>query len=259
MRFANVPNWSHEPQDAVCVNETGTAGAVLDGLAGHPGAEVAAQLSVMVCADRFAGAGRPGWALETFHACRDAVSAARADGPAEHADMAAAAVIAALSCDGHWDVAWAGDCRAYLLTAGRARMVSADHDLLYHQAQTGRLTDAAADSIRLRLADCDTASDAFRAAGAVGKRAFKRQHEMYADVASGTVGHVRVPAESGQVLMLCSDGVHGNLLHRDMTRLMLDTAPDELAGVLVDASQARALAGIGKAHPDDITCAVLTA
>lgn len=252
---AAVPNWVHVPQDAHVLRGDLDAVCVIDGLGGHPGSEHAAHAAAA------AVAGCPDaehWPHAALQAAQQAVLAARAAAPPEHRTMTCAALAARRTDDGV-QVAWSGDCRlhgAWTTDAGHAwlRILTDDHDFL---SQQGRIAPDSRQALRLRLMDAQTASDAFRIGGSIGKKAFKKAHLMWAELASGPISVATVAVPDGATLIASTDGVHDNVTAARMRELCATCPPDQLADELVGAAEHVAREGVGRGHVDDITCAVI--
>jgi serine/threonine protein phosphatase PrpC len=255
----NIPNWVHSSEDAFFLNDQAGVGAVFDGLAAHGHSDIASALAAEHLAGQLPKADeKSGWAMRAVESCRDALNQARKTMDLPYRNMTATAVIAWLRPDGMFEVAWCGDSRAYLIHADTLIQLTHDHDFIYEQLAKNLIEPRKADFIRFALGDVETKSDAYRAAGPLGKKAFNRKHLMCSDLASGPVGFMVREIHENDTLILCTDGVHDNLTRTQMQAIASTGAcSDGLAQAFASAAETRARAAEGSAHPDDITCVTL--
>jgi protein phosphatase len=199
------------PGTAAQARAQGWLFAVADGVGGHAQGEVASQLAIetMTAGFREAIAGEPHAALlqRLVQAANLHVyEAGRAASPGGVA-MATTVVACALRYD-RVTIAHVGDSRCYLVRRGHASLLTRDHTLVNDQVRLGILTaKEAASSERRHLLSRSLGADMF--------------------VAVDTSDHQILP---GDVLVLCSDGLHG----------ALDTA--EIGSVVARASDLRGAA-----------------
>lgn len=166
--------------------------AVADGMGGHRGGDVAAQMVV----DRLralTAAGQPPGPAALLAALGAAHTDIRRYNEASQAD-AGATVVAALIVDDVAHIAWAGDSRAYRWRDGALDRVTRDHSLVQELVDAGLLTEQAAD--RHPQAHIVT-----RALG------------VHDDPRLETVTTMLAP---GDRLLLCSDGLSHSLEPADM-------------------------------------------
>lgn len=174
--------------------------AVVDGMGGHSGGDLAAQAVV----DALRRSVPP---LTGVSVC-DALQAANATIDARNRrlrlDAGATAVTALLTADG-LAIAWAGDSRAYRLHDGRAEQLTHDHSVVQELVDAGLITPAQA----------ETHPHANMVTRAVGVR-------------SAVLLDRRVVPAQGRFL-LCSDGLSRSLRDGDVnTELPLDRLADAL-------------------------------
>ena len=111
-----------------------------------------------------------------------------------------------------------GDCRAYLIRAGEVYQVTRDHSFVAEQVSAGILN--AEDAKRHPLRHLVT-------------RAVSGNATINVDTWD-------VQAQSGDRVLLCSDGVHGLLTDEELSGIALkDAAIETIAQELVDAAKAR--------------------
>lgn len=206
-------------EDALlCAPERGLF-AVIDGMGGEAGGEIAAALALEALQEvpdrrRVEGAAALTRAL---HDARARVLDHARRHP-EHRGLGAVAVAARLDDDGRaLTVAHAGDCRALLVSGGRVHALTVDHV----EAQPGRQK------------------------GAVSRDLGR------ADLPADWVEIRRVPVQRGDLLVLCSDGLHGPVPEEELRAALLQaqreqTPPEDLTARLI----ALALAHGG---PDNVT------
>ncbi|MBK6467956.1 MAG: serine/threonine-protein phosphatase [Rhodobacter sp.] len=169
-------------EDAILADPSGILWAVADGMGGHEGGAIAADLVVDSLA-AISDEASPAEALE------DAIEAANARvrqaARQRGAQTMGATVVALFIAQGIAHVAWAGDSRAYLLRGRRLRMVTHDHTVVQDMVDRGQLDKAAAEGH-------PEAHIITRAVGAADEI---------------EVDHAAVPLLTGDRLILCSDGL----------------------------------------------------
>jgi len=172
---------------------------VADGMGGHEAGEVASRVVV----DHVASAVERGETLEAaVHSAHLAVLEAVEAG--EGRSGMGSTVVAAKFLDGDFEVAWAGDSRAY--QAGRElRRITRDHSLVQEMVDSGNLSEGEARNHPER-------SLITRALGMPG------MDELEVASVTGRLG-------SGERLLLCSDGLTEELDDPAIKRL-LDANPD---------------------------------
>lgn len=187
-------------EDAILTDPDGRLWAVADGMGGYGHGEVASDL-VIDCLETIPDEADPGRAL----ADRLVEANARVlKTAAERGFGQMGATVVALIVDraiAH--VAWAGDCRAYLLRNGRLRLLTRDHSLVQSLVDRGELT---AD-------EAENHPEAHIVTRAVGG-----DDELQAD-------RVDFPLIDGDRLMLCSDGLP-RCVYESTIEQVLAAAPD---------------------------------
>ncbi|MEX0890778.1 MAG: PP2C family serine/threonine-protein phosphatase [Gemmatimonadota bacterium] len=213
-------------EDALLVRPEHGILAVADGMGGHPAGEVAAALAVRALVDAFPRRPSPRMLPATLlHTLRGAVAAAnRAMEIHATLDPATAGMgttltaLAFLPGGAAAALAHVGDSRAYLLRAGRLAQLTEDHTWVQEQVAAGVLTPAAA-----------------------------RRHARAATLTSA-LGEVDGPERldarllepvTGDVYLLCSDGLSGMLEDHRLAELMrANPAPAAAAAALIEAGNA---------------------
>ena len=126
-------------------------------------------------------------------------------------------------------LAHVGDSRAYVLRAGQLRQLTDDHSLVGELIRRGALTPAEAERHPQR---------------SVITRALGADERVDVDV-------LRVPVESGDLILLCSDGLTGMVGDAELARILRGGGElDQLAQQLVTA-------GNRAGGEDNITCVLL--
>lgn len=198
--------------------------AVADGVGGKRAGEHASALAIDVLRREVqAASDDPEFELRiALDAANGAVRAAATD---QSLKGMATTVVAALVTPAGVTVAHAGDSRAYLLRAGRLELLTRDHSLVGSLVADGRLEPVAARRHPMR---------------SVILRAVGLDEAVRADVST-------VEARSGDVLLLCSDGLSDHLAPKEFERLA--AAEHELDHMVEHLAAAARRAGGG----DDIT------
>jgi len=196
-------------EDALHVNDTAGLLVVADGMGGHAAGEVASGIVVETVEAEVVGKGC---------SLADAIFAAnRAVLEAVHAGRGAAGMgttcVACRVHGHHLEVAWVGDSRCYHLRGGELRLLTRDHSYVQTLVDAGMLdpSEAATHPERHVLARC------------VGSKALEH----------GDIEIHTVPIEPGDRVLLCSDGLTGELEDGRIGEI--------LTGHRADASAARDL------------------
>ncbi len=219
-------------EDSYLVNEGLGLFVVADGMGGHAGGETASKLAVAAIERELKGAAEqpenpftsaaPLRETPLADALREAVEGACAD--VFHAAKATPAldgmgttVVALLIFDQGAIVGHVGDSRVYLVRAERVLQLTEDHSLVNEQVQAGLLTPEQARVSRY-------------------KNIITRSVGFEEDVLVDVMG---VATETGDTLVLCSDGL-ANLVEPDEIGETVRTAAiGEVAQRLVDLANAR--------------------
>lgn len=191
---------------------------VADGIGGHAYGDVA---SASV-ADAFAPlAGRSGLGLadveEALARARAAVAAATPVGhgaPEPGATMVCAVHTVLAGCD-YWLIAHVGDSRAYVWSADGLEQITRDHSVVQELIDTGRL-------------------NADEAATHPQRHVITR---AISTLSNGEADFSLVPVRYGQRLLLCSDGLTGEVSERALAMLLAHAeAPEQAANDLIEAA-----------------------
>ncbi len=193
-------------QDAILADDGLGLWLVADGMGGHAGGARASEIARDTVREKFAaGAGLRDAVLEAHHAIR----AAQREQP-DYADMGTTIVAVVERGDGY-EICWVGDSRAYRFSVQNAELelLTRDHNVAGMLVAAGALSadEAARHPQRHVLTDC---------LGLTG------EHEP-------RVGTLEDRWQAGEWLLLCSDGLTGELDDREIARIL--GSSDSLATV----------------------------
>lgn len=206
-----------ENQDSVLVIDLeavpGCVLLVADGMGGHPDGRLAADIATAAAADTLEQAPDPAAALVEAVAAANRAIGERAV-PDERGRSLGTTLVAAVVSGGRASVANVGDSRAYLVRGAVATQLSVDHSWVAEQVRARILTE----------------DEALR-------------HPRRSRVTRALLGApvepdlFEVSLRTGDVLLLCSDGLWESLPASRIAELLGGDAPlDELVGALVDAA-----------------------
>lgn len=214
---------------------------VCDGMGGHSAGEIAAGIAAQTVAEFFEGCHRDPegtWPFKPDRGQNDdegrlgvAMRLANrriresAEQDAKRKNMGTTGVIGWMTPTDTF-IGWAGDSRAYLFRQGKLSQVTDDHSLIGEMIRAGKLSPAEAESFQYKN---------------VITKALGPSEVVKPEVK-------RLEMESGDLLFLCCDGVHG-MLKDDEIEAILAASPDLAASAqaIVDAANANGGA-------DNITC-----
>jgi protein phosphatase len=213
-------------EDAILADPAGILWAVADGMGGHEGGAIAADLVVDTLAT-IADDAPPAEALED--AIERANDRIRSAAGSLGARTMGATVVALFISQGIAHVAWAGDSRAYLLRGERLRMLTHDHTVVQAMVDRGELG----------LTEAEGHPEAHIITRAVGAA-----DEIEVDYAA-------VPLVAGDRLLLCSDGLPRCVYAQDIEAILVQPEPAETT---CQALLRRALA---EGAPDNVSVVVV--
>ena len=215
-----------ENQDAYCtiippVAPPGVAGvlAVADGMGGHQGGATASRIAVETLVELFTENDSDPDATITGSSNSDRVSGAIRLGNARVREMASSPQLAGMgttmtvvSLEGRTlSVGHVGDSRAYLVRDGKTVQLTRDHSWVAEQVASGYMTAEEAESDRRR---------------SVLTRAVGIEENV-------TVDQSDVDIEAGDLIVLCSDGLHGRVSDSEIAQVASTNSPDRAAQALV--------------------------
>ncbi|MEA9986104.1 PP2C family protein-serine/threonine phosphatase [Subtercola sp. RTI3] len=181
---------------------------VADGMGGHQAGEVASALAVDAFASLAGSASVTPTELRlAFDRARSAILAIASTGPRTAGTTVSGVALASNEGAAYWLVFNLGDSRTYRLNDGVLEQISVDHSVVQELVDEGELDRAAA-------------------AAHPGRNIITR--------ALGGGGDSRpdywlVPVEPGDRIMICSDGVSGELEDDAVTRILLAEADPQAA------------------------------
>ncbi len=211
---------------------------VADGMGGHYGGDQASTVASRVTADHvlqnillpFLRDQLPAAAAEIEKLFCEAVLAAHdAVRDPDPARKGGTTLTAALIIGQELFLAHVGDSRAYLLANGQLELLTRDHSLVQRLVDTGQLTDQEAQEYQYRN---------------VLLRALGQEDDLIVDTRI-------VPLSSHGRVLLCSDGLCGQISHQDLHTILDQRLPP--APVTEDLIAAALAAG----GPDNITAVVV--
>ena len=170
-------------------------GVLADGMGGHEGGDVASRI-VVNCVVEQVRQGRP--MAEAFVMAHHAVLGAAKNGEGK-TGMGSTALALRQNCNS-FEVVWVGDSRAYLWDDGELLQITKDHSLVQQMVDQGSLTEAEA---RVHP-----------------QRNFITQAIGMSELERMEVGRVQGSLYRGQQMLLCSDGLSG------------EVSPSEICAVL---------------------------
>ncbi len=203
--------------------EKGHLLVVCDGMGGHTAGEVASRLAVQAILAHYYQSDDQDRAASLEYAFFEANRSIYEDGGGAMGTTG----VAALFFQGVLYVANVGDSRAYLVREGHIDQISRDHSLVAEQVVAGILTPEQARHSNYRN----------MITRALGYRA-----EVQVDVFS-------LPLQTGDVIVLSSDGLHGLVEDDEIGQVVSTRAPEEAVQYLITMANERG--GI-----DNITAAI---
>jgi len=199
--------------------------ALADGMGGHAAGEVASQMAIDRLTEEYFAAGPDALAPDELEGAlvaatqkANAAIFARSEREPDKAGMGTTLTTLALaSAERVYRVAHVGDSRAYRLRADTLVQLTTDHTWVQQQIQLGHLSPGLAR--RHPFANIVT-------------RALGIKDEIDVDVVRGEL-------QSGDVFLLCSDGLTGMVTDGAIAEILAGaTSPEQAAGALVDAANA---------------------
>jgi len=233
VRYFQISNTGHvrsSNQDCVLADEAQGLWVVADGMGGHTGGAEASRLACDAVKDGV----RHGMPLsDAFEVAHSRVRTAQEENNELH-DMGTTLVAVQEGKNGSYELAWVGDSRIYRCNFehGKFECLTRDHNVAGRLVQTGRITEdqARAHPQRHVLTDC------------IGQRE-----------GLPTIESTRLDWRAGDRLLLCTDGLNGELSDTEMARWLGEvSSPRAVAEKLAD----RALEAGGR---DNVSLIVLDA
>ncbi|HHY49400.1 MAG TPA: Stp1/IreP family PP2C-type Ser/Thr phosphatase, partial [Alphaproteobacteria bacterium] len=195
------------------VERLGELLVVCDGMGGHAAGEVASHMGV----ETIIAAYYDDPTDDRPHALKQAFEEANARIHAEGRGSMGTTGVAALVYHDALHVANVGDSRGYLIRGGELRQVTRDHSLVSEQVAAGVITAEQARSLYYRN---------------VITRALGYQPEVAVDL-------FRMPLQPGDVVVLCSDGLHGLVTDEEIRQIASSEPLEAAVDHLVDLANER--------------------
>lgn len=213
-------------EDNYLINEELNLYVVADGMGGHAGGEYASAIAVNTVEEvvtnlesRPAGSDEDDPVALAQQQIGQAIRLAgrrifeKAKEQPEYHGMGTTVVVLYLR-DGNAYVAHVGDSRVYLQREGRIRQITEDHSLIAEKIRHGLITPEEAKNHKMRN---------------VITRSLGYQEDVEVDISCRAV-------QSGDIFLLCSDGLSGLVDDEEMDAQLKQTGPQESARTLVELS-----------------------
>lgn len=193
--LTHVGNVRQHNEDAYCIDTEHNFGVLADGMGGHEGGEIASRIVVeCVCAEIRAGRPMADALIQAHHAVRKAAD--RGEGKP---GMGSTALALKLDHE-NFEIVWVGDSRAYLWDGAALTQITKDHSLVQALVDDGSITLAEA---RLHP-----------------QRNYITQAIGMSDLQTMQVGRVQGRLYQGQQLLLCSDGLSGEVSDAEIAEIL---------------------------------------
>jgi serine/threonine protein phosphatase PrpC len=219
---------ANEDHCATFVAEDCVGLVVADGVSSYSGGDTASRLAVQVAVENFRDSATslalPKRLYRAVQQANIAVHDLALAVPEFHG-MATTLTAVALA-PGELHAAHVGDCRLYLLRGGKLRQLTKDHTVAAGRMRMGVLSKA-------------------RARQHPGRSTLTRSlgRELIA-----RVDQLSAPLEDGDLVVVCSDGIHGVLDDSEIQRLSQARSAEFVCQALLEAAHQRG-------SPDDVTAA----
>ncbi|MFN8587413.1 MAG: Stp1/IreP family PP2C-type Ser/Thr phosphatase [Candidatus Eisenbacteria bacterium] len=217
-------------EDAAEYARRGALLVVADGMGGANAGEVASHLAATTVVESY----RADTGNDPAHALRIAIETANARvhaqsvANAEQRGMGTTCTAVVVRGTKLW-IGHVGDSRAYLVRQGETHRLTSDHSLVAELVERGHLTEQEAKHDPRR-------NVVTRSVGALA--------EVQVDA-----GAVEEPLLPGDRIVICSDGLHGQVSDSEIAMLVGESEPDEACRGLIDLANERG-------GPDNITAIV---
>jgi PPM family protein phosphatase len=186
---------------------------VCDGMGGHAAGEVASKIGVETILSIYYGEASE----DRAHVLEQAFEQANEQIYARGNGSMGTTGVAALLLHDALHIANVGDSRAYLIRDGEIRQISRDHSFVGDQVAAGLITADQARSSPHRN---------------VITRALGYQSGV-------TVDLFRWPLQIDDIIVLCSDGLHGLVTDAEIARIAGEATPDDAVHQLIDLANSR--------------------
>jgi len=221
----------YEPDQDDHFQRKGRLTIVADGMGGMAGGYAASRIAVEEIMDQYTGhpAEDPREALKySIEEANAAIQRRQAEDPS-YKGMGTTATAMVLK-DGYAYFAQVGDSRAYLIRQGAPIQLTEDQTKVRRMLDEGILTEE----------EAEDHPDAHILSQAVG-------HKESVDV---DISIAPLETQPGDKLLLCSDGLHGQVSDQEMADIISSNEPNEACRILVDLANQRG-------GPDNITVQII--
>src|SRR5947209_8518094 len=217
------------PKDPQVMAKKGALFIVADGMGGHAAGEVASEIAVDTVSNVYYQDDSDDVAYSLLHAIKraNALIHQRAAENMLRSGMGTTCVAALLRGNAAY-IANVGDSRAYLIRQGQVKQISLDHSWVAEQVRAGLLTEEQARTHAQRN---------------VITRSLGTQPDVEVDV-------FRELIQSGDTLVLCTDGLSGLISDEELMRIVEQSVPQESVYHLVERANENG-------GPDNITAIVV--
>ncbi|NOX76054.1 MAG: serine/threonine-protein phosphatase [Gammaproteobacteria bacterium] len=192
---SHVGNVREHNEDCYMMDADLGLGVLADGMGGHEGGEVASRI-VVDCVSEQVRQGKP--MAEAFVTAHHAVLGAARNGQGKKG-MGSTALALRQNCNS-FEIVWVGDSRAYLWDSGDLFQITKDHSLVQQLVDQGSLTEAEA---RVHP-----------------QRNFITQAIGMSELNHMEVGRVQGSLYQGQQMLLCSDGLSGEVSPSEINEVL---------------------------------------
>ena len=228
VRTGNEDSVLCEPPESTLVAERGLFFAVADGMGGHAAGEVASSMAIKTARDLFYDSAVP----DIGEALRDAISRANtavyeAGAGATGRDHMGSTLTAVVIADHRAIVGHVGDTRCYVVRRGTIKQLTRDHSWVAEEVAAGLLTEEQARVHPRRN---------------IITRALGLRPEVDVDLYDADL-------EPGNLLVVCSDGLHGLVSDAEILAHVTRYRPADAVDALVGLANKRG-------GPDNISVVV---
>ncbi len=218
MAFSNCGHVTHvgnvrtHNEDAYHIDIEHNFGVLADGMGGHEGGEIASRIVVeCVCREIREGRSMAEALVQAHHAVRKA-----ADNGEGKPGMGSTALVLKVD-DENFEIVWVGDSRAYLWDGKKLTQITKDHSLVQQLVDKGRIT---VEQARVHP-----------------QRNYVTQAIGMSDLHTMEVGRVQGRLYRGQQLLLCSDGLSGDVSDLEIAEILkLDINEKQKTDLLIQKS-----------------------
>lgn len=219
VRTGNEDSILCEPLESLLVSERGLFCAVADGMGGHAAGEDASSMAVKVARDAFYNATAASDPMETLRLAVAQANAAVYDAGAGKTgrDHMGTTLTAAVLLNRRVVVGHVGDSRCYLVLDDTITQLSKDHSWVAEEVEAGRMTPEQARVNPRRN---------------IITRALGLRPDVDVDAYEATL-------EPGNVVVICSDGLHGLVSEEEIYAYVKRLRPNDAVDALVKLANDR--------------------